>query len=82
MGLNILTDFVFDDDEYKNGKVYDPKSGNTYKAYLKLVEPKKLKLRGYVGISLFGRTSYWFKQNQATPDEYLKEKPQGRGLQD
>ncbi len=68
IGLNLLSGFVFKDEEYQDGEVYDPESGNTYSAYLKLENPNKLKLRGYVGISLFGRTSYWSRQKGKKPD--------------
>ncbi len=56
----ILTDFIFNDDEWKDGKIYDPNSGKTYNSVMK-IEDGKLKLRGYIGISLFGRTEIWTK---------------------
>lgn len=60
LGLEILTDFVFDgDNRWEDGDIYDPKKGNTYSCYMKFVEEKKLKIRGYIGISLLGRTTYW-----------------------
>src|SRR5664280_3121669 len=40
------------------GTIYDPKSGNTYRGQM-VVEGDLLRLRGYVGISLFGRTEIW-----------------------
>lgn len=41
------------------GTIYDPYSGETYqlKAYLRA--PDKLEIRGYIGVSLFGRSQYW-----------------------
>lgn len=60
MGLNLLTDFVYDGDgEWDDGDIYDPKSGKTYSCYMQLKSMDKLKIRGYVGISLLGRTTYW-----------------------
>ena len=56
--LIILTDFVYHDAVWDDGKIYDPVSGNTYSCTVK-VENGKLNIRGYVGISLFGRTSVW-----------------------
>jgi len=44
--------------EWGDGKVYDPESGNTYSGSIKL-EDDKLHMRGYVGISLLGRTEVW-----------------------
>ncbi len=62
MGLLLLSEFVFDgDDEWKSGTVYDPKSGKTYSCYMEFTDKtkNKLKVRGYIGISLLGRTTYW-----------------------
>jgi uncharacterized protein (DUF2147 family) len=59
LGLVILTNLESDgDNEWDNGKIYDPLSGKTYSCKVSL-EDAKLKLRGFVGISLFGRTSVW-----------------------
>lgn len=60
--LVILTDFDFDGREWTDGKIYDPKSGKTYSSTMKL-NGNKLELRGYVGISLFGRTTVWEREN-------------------
>ncbi len=60
IGLQIMHDFTFSGDNvWKGGKVYDPKSGNTYSGKMTLVSPAQLKLRGFIGISLFGRTDVW-----------------------
>ena len=56
--LVILTDFVFDNDIWEKGKIYDPQVGKLYSCTMKLKD-NILKIRGYVGISLFGRTSEW-----------------------
>ncbi|MEE9409291.1 MAG: DUF2147 domain-containing protein [Polaribacter sp.] len=64
MGLNILSGLEKDEDEWSGGKIVDPRNGKTYKCYIKLVKPNKLKLRGYIGVSLFGRTAYWERVNQ------------------
>ena len=62
MGLELLTGFVFDgDDEWEDGDIYDPKSGSTYSCYMVFTDDTKnnLKVRGFVGVSLLGRTTYW-----------------------
>lgn len=59
MGLELLSGFVFDRDEWNGGRVYDPESGKTYSCTISLKDPHTLKVRGYVGISLFGRTEVW-----------------------
>lgn len=59
MGLDILSGLEKNEDEWSGGKIVDPRNGKTYMCYIKLVKPNKLKLRGYIGISLFGKTAYW-----------------------
>lgn len=56
LNLELLKDFKYDGDNvYTDGTIYDPKSGKTYSCKMTL-EGKKLKIRGYIGISLIGRT--------------------------
>lgn len=60
MGMKILNDFAYKGNGvWEGGTVYDPDSGNTYSGSIALNGPDMLKLRGFVGISLFGRTEYW-----------------------
>jgi uncharacterized protein (DUF2147 family) len=60
IGLVMLTGFKFDgDDEWKGGDIYDPESGKTYSCYMWLKDKNTLKVRGYIGISLVGRTEIW-----------------------
>jgi uncharacterized protein (DUF2147 family) len=60
IGLRIVQDFSFAGENlWKDGKVYDPKNGKTYKGRMTLVSPAQLDLRGYIGISLIGRTTTW-----------------------
>lgn len=65
MGLLLLQNFVFDgDDEWEDGKIYDPKNGKTYSCYMEFEDEddlSTLKIRGFIGISLIGRTTYWTK---------------------
>ena len=74
LGLKNLHGFTFDDGSWEGGKIYDPKSGKTYSAKMKLDGNDTLNLRGYVGISLFGRTSVWKRQQSAVPDKYSTKK--------
>jgi uncharacterized protein (DUF2147 family) len=46
---------------WKGGTIYDPGSGNTYRASLRVVGANRIELRGYVGIPLIGRTTSWFR---------------------
>ena len=59
IGLVVLNDLEDDDDEYNNGTILDPNNGETYKCYIELINENKLKLRGYIGFSIIGRTQYW-----------------------
>jgi sterol desaturase/sphingolipid hydroxylase (fatty acid hydroxylase superfamily) len=59
LGLVILTGFQFDTDEWNGGDVYDPEKGKTYSCTISLKDANTLKVRGYIGISLLGRTEIW-----------------------
>ncbi len=55
-----MTDFTYvGGNAYTGGRLYDPEKGKTYSGKITLVSPKQLDLRGYIGISLIGRTSKW-----------------------
>jgi uncharacterized protein (DUF2147 family) len=59
LGLNILTGLEKDGDEWSGGKILDPRNGKVYKCYIKLETENKLKIRGFIGFSLIGKTAYW-----------------------
>ena len=59
-GLFILYGFRSDGDgHWTGGRVYDPNSGHTYRGTITQLDADTLKLRGYVGITWFGRTETW-----------------------
>ncbi len=59
IGLILLRGLEKDGDkEYDGGKIYDPKNGKTYSCKI-THKGNTLDLRGFVGISLIGRTSTW-----------------------
>ena len=60
LGLKLLKNFKFKDGEWSEGFIYDPENGKTYSCFIKYRDGK-LDLRGYLGISLIGRTQTWFK---------------------
>ncbi|NCT09756.1 MAG: DUF2147 domain-containing protein [Flavobacteriia bacterium] len=64
LGLNILTGLKKTGDEWSGGKILDPRNGKEYQCYIKLETPNKLKLRGYIGISLLGKTAYWTRVSE------------------
>ena len=60
IGLNVLTGQQEKDGKYEGGKIYDPKSGKTYSAKAELANGgKSLKVRGFMGVSVLGRTQTW-----------------------
>ena len=59
LGMEMLRDFVYEDGKYTDGKIYDPKSGKTYSCNMSIKENGNLSMRGYIGISLLGRTEVW-----------------------
>ena len=63
INLVILKDLVYDadDKEWEDGTIMDPKNAKEYSVYLQIVGPGKLKVRGYIGFSLIGRTQYWYR---------------------
>ncbi len=47
---------------WDNGSIYDPKNGNTYSCTIKMTNANTLEVRGYIGVSLIGRTDTWTRQ--------------------
>ena len=58
-GMVIIDGLSKDVDEWNNAKILDPKTGKEYKCYITLENNNKLKVRGYIGFALLGRTQYW-----------------------
>lgn len=63
LGLVILKGAEKDGNSYDDGTIYDPENGKTYDCTIKNKGNNILALRGYVGISLFGRTTEWSRTN-------------------
>lgn len=59
LGLVLIKGLSKDGQEYNGGKITDPESGKVYKCFITLEEKDKLKVRGYIGFALIGRTQYW-----------------------
>lgn len=60
LGLQIMEGFTWiGEGVWDHGRIYDPKSGNTYKGKITMVAKDRLFLKGYVGIPLFGRSTTW-----------------------
>jgi uncharacterized protein (DUF2147 family) len=64
IGLAILRHFEKDGESgYKSGEVYDPKNGKLYSCKITYNNNNTLTVRGYVGISMLGRSTTWEKAN-------------------
>jgi uncharacterized protein (DUF2147 family) len=63
VGMIILTGLKKDGDVYAGGEILDPKNGKTYRCKMQLIEAgAKLNVRGFIGISLIGRTQTWLRE--------------------
>ena len=63
LGLTIIKGLSKEGAEYTSGEILDPKNGKLYKCAISLESKDKLKVRGYIGFSLLGRTQYWHRIN-------------------
>lgn len=64
VGLQIFDGFEYDGHAaWSGGTIYDPNSGKTWQCRLQLVDRDTLRVRGYVGIALLGRTETWKRQD-------------------
>lgn len=60
IGLVFMWGLKKHDDTWEDGHILDPDSGNIYSAQLRLIDGgRKLEVRGFLGMSLFGRTQVW-----------------------
>jgi uncharacterized protein (DUF2147 family) len=60
LGMNIVWGFVHSGEHlWEGGFIYNPRDGKTYKCKLTLENPDRLKVRGFVGVSLIGKTNIW-----------------------
>lgn len=62
IGLQILRGLRWDGSEYSGGEILDPNNGKFYRCLMRVVDGgRKLEVRGYIGISLLGRTQVWLR---------------------
>ena len=62
-GMVIIKDLKIIDKSWEDGTILDPKSGKTYSCYVTFEDENTLKVRGYIGFSLLGRTQKWIRKN-------------------
>ena len=65
IGLPLLANFVAGEetDVWADGTIYNPEDGEIYSCTLTLLDAETLKVRGYVGLPLFGKTQIWKRAN-------------------
>jgi len=62
VGMEIIWNMKNKNGTYDGGKILDPKTGKVYKCKIALGDdPDELKVRGYIGFSLMGRTQTWYR---------------------
>ena len=61
LGMTVMHNLVWDEDdrEWNDGKIYDAREGDTYSLFARVDGDTILNLRGYIGFSLFGKTTSW-----------------------
>ncbi|MFT2011234.1 DUF2147 domain-containing protein [Pontibacter sp. 13R65] len=60
LGLEFLKGFEHTgNNKWDNGTIYDPESGKTYSCYMKMESKDKMEVKGYIGVSLIGRSQKW-----------------------
>ncbi|MCQ2286432.1 MAG: DUF2147 domain-containing protein [Bacteroidales bacterium] len=66
LGLVFLKGLTYNekDNEWQGGTVQYPGKKGTYKMYMKFESSKKLKVRGYWGIAMLGKSMYWYKEEK------------------
>jgi uncharacterized protein (DUF2147 family) len=63
LGMTIINDMKKVDDGWDNGQILDPENGKIYKCKMHLEDGgQKLVVRGYIGVSLLGRSQTWIRQ--------------------
>ena len=62
LGMTILVGMKRDGDEYSGGQILDPANGKMYRSKMSLTDNgRKLKVRGYIGVPLLGRSQIWVR---------------------
>jgi uncharacterized protein (DUF2147 family) len=63
VGMTILSGLKKDGDIFTGGEILDPKNGKSYRCKMEVIEGgKKLNVRGFIGVSLIGRTQTWLRE--------------------
>lgn len=69
LGSTILTGLEYaGEGKFEGGEIYSPDNGKTYKAKATQTAPDKLDVRGYMGISLIGKSQTWTRVEPGAPN--------------
>jgi uncharacterized protein (DUF2147 family) len=64
IGMTIVSGIKQKGDDFEGGEILDPENGKTYRCKMKLDQTgNKLEVRGFIGISLFGRSQIWLRED-------------------
>ena len=63
-GMVIVEGLELNGKTWEEGTILDPKSGKTYSCYISFDNENTLKVRGFIGFSLLGRTQKWIRKNK------------------
>jgi uncharacterized protein (DUF2147 family) len=68
IGMTVVNGLKHDGDSWDGGTIFDPSSGNSYSGEMHLGDGgNKLVVRGYMGISLLGRSQTWIRESAFKP---------------
>lgn len=66
LGMTIIKDMKQDGDTWDGGNILDPENGKVYRCKMHLEDGgQKLVVRGYIGVSLLGRSQTWIRQDDS-----------------
>tara|TARA_B110000902_G_scaffold116057_1_gene136165 strand:- start:1735 stop:2103 length:369 start_codon:yes stop_codon:yes gene_type:complete len=61
-GLVIVNNLIWEGESWEDGTILDPKSGKLYDCYITFEDNNNLKVRGFLGFSILGRTQNWIRK--------------------
>ena len=74
MNTIVMRDFVFADNEWTDGKIFQLKTGKTYDAFIRMKDANSLRLTGYIFLPIFSESVTFtkYQETQKLPTIELK----------